>query len=260
VRVGECYSRAANVSSGVIQGSTLGPVLYDLFIDSLLRKLKLPTLAFADDVKIVADVATYPASVVQSDINTLADWAYEHGTPLSVEKCSVLHCGLHQPCNNYHINTVALASVDSLRDLGVLRSGDARYHAHCSEVVTKASRMCGVIRRVFNSGHRNALWPAFTTYVQPILSYCTPVWSPHLKGDIAAIEAVQRRFTKKIHGLEHMSYSMRLADLGALSLLNRRRYADLLVTFRYVRGLVNGSLSDIGLELSTAPRGARESD
>jgi hypothetical protein len=170
-----------------------------------------------------------------------------------VEKCSVLHCGLHQPCNNYHINTVALASVDSLRDLGVLRSGDARYHAHCSEVVTKASRMCGVIRRVFNSGHRNALWPAFTTYVQPILSYCTPVWSPHLKGDIAAIEAVQRRFTKKIHGLEHMSYSMRLADLGALSLLNRRRYADLLVTFRYVRGLVNGSLSDIGLELSTAP-------
>jgi ribonuclease P/MRP protein subunit RPP40 len=63
VRVGECYSRAADVSSGVIQGSILGPILY-LFIDSLLRKLKLPTLAFADDVKIIADVTAYSASVV----------------------------------------------------------------------------------------------------------------------------------------------------------------------------------------------------
>jgi hypothetical protein len=77
VRVGECYSRAANVSSGVIQGSTLGPVLYDLFIDSLFAKAQTGLLlAFADDVKIVADVATYPVSVVQSDINTLADWAH----------------------------------------------------------------------------------------------------------------------------------------------------------------------------------------
>jgi hypothetical protein len=99
--------------------------------------------------------------------------------------------------------------------------------------------MYGIIRRVFNSGHRTSLWPAFMTYVQPIVSYCTPVWSAHLKGDIAAIE--------------HKSFSMRHANLGALSLLNRRRYTVLLVTFRHVRGLVNGSLSDIGLKLSTAP-------
>ena len=175
VRVGSCYSLAADVTSGVIQGSTLGPILYDVFIDSLLRVIKLPLQAFADNLKFVADVAVHSKAAVQSDVDTLCAWADYHGTPLSVEKCGVLHCGPHQPSNDYYIRSAVLKSVNNIVDLGVKRTIDGKFSEHCQEIISKATRVCSMIRRVFHSGHQKLLWPAFTYYVLPTLTYCSPV-------------------------------------------------------------------------------------
>ena len=97
VRIGDSYSRVNDVTSGVIQGSSLGPDLYTISMDSLLRHIQLPAVAFADDLKFIADVIHHTAASVQEDGNIVADWANEHHTPLSVEKSGILHCGSHQP-------------------------------------------------------------------------------------------------------------------------------------------------------------------
>ena len=257
VRVGDSLSPTADVTSGVIQGSTLGPVLYDIFIDSLLRKIKLPSQAFADDFKFIADVIAQPRVVIQAEVDTIVTWADDHGTPLSIDKCSVLHCGKNQPNNDYYIKSVALKSVDRVVDLGVERSADATYSAHCARVVAKATRVCGMIRHVFRTNNRKLLWPAFISYVLPILTYCSPVWSPFLVRDITAIEKVQRRYTKKISGLSHLSYNDRLRELHALSLSQRRQYTDMVTTYKYLHGLTDCAASDVGLELATAPTRGR---
>lgn len=257
VRVGDSLSPTADVTSGVIQGSTLGPVLYDIFIDSLLRKIKLPSQAFADDFKFIADVIAQPRVVIQAEVDTIVTWADDHGTPLSIDKCSVLHCGKNQPNNDYYIKSAALKSVDRVVDLGVERSADATYSAHCARVVAKATRVCGMIRHVFRLNNRKLLWPAFISYVLPILTYCSPVWSPFLVRDITAIEKVQRRYTKKISGLSHLSYNDRLRELHALSLSQRRQYTDMVTTYKYLHGLTDCAASDVGLELATAPTRGR---
>ena len=69
VRIGDTLSDAALESSGVIQGSTLGPILYDIFIDSLLSRITLPSEGFADDFKFLADVSVYTARQIQDEID-----------------------------------------------------------------------------------------------------------------------------------------------------------------------------------------------
>ena len=81
------------------------PVLCDMFIDSLLRKFTLPSQAFADDFKFIADVITHSKNITQNEINIVVDWVNERGTPLSIEKCCVLHCSPLQPYNVYHIKS-----------------------------------------------------------------------------------------------------------------------------------------------------------
>jgi len=54
--------------------------------------------------------------------------------------------------------------------------------------------------------------------VQPIVEYCSVVWSPSLKHDIDLIEKVQWRFTKRLCGLKTLSYSEWLRYLGLPSL------------------------------------------
>ena len=88
---------------------------------------------------------------------------------------------------------------------------------------------------------------AFTVYVRPILEYCSPVWNPVHIGDIKRIEAVQRRFTKRLSGYRHISCDTRLRLLGAESLELRRLKLDLIMMYKILHGLVAVSYTHLTL-------------
>jgi len=74
---------------------------------------------------------------------------------------------------------------------------------------------------------------AFITYVRPILEYASSVWSLYLLKHINAIEKVQKRFTKRIYSLSHLSYPERLAVIN-LEHLELRRLKNYLVLYFYI--------------------------
>ena len=127
VRVGDALSVPDDVTFSIIQGSTLGDVLYDIFVESLLRKITFPSQAFADDFKFIADVIMHSKDIIQNEINIVVNWADERGTPLSIEKCCVLHCGPVQPCNVYHIKSTIIKATDTIIDLDIKSSCDVSY-------------------------------------------------------------------------------------------------------------------------------------
>ena len=132
-------------------------------------------MGFADDFKMIADDTVNSKTEVQLKIDSIAKWAKDHDMPLSIEKLSVMHCGKKQP---YHENTfrqVGIKSVDSMMDLGILRTADASYSNHCQAIAVKASRTTGAIRHAFRSRDRNLMWAAFQSYVLPITMYCSPL-------------------------------------------------------------------------------------
>ena len=145
------------MSSGVILGFTLGPLLYDIFIDSLLTRITLPSEGFVDDFKFLADVSVYTAHQIQDEIDKVVAWTDENYTPLSVDKCVVLHCGPCQPNNIYHIRDIVIKRVDNICDLGISRSSNGSFSDHCLAIAKKASRVCGLIKHTFRLRHRNLL-------------------------------------------------------------------------------------------------------
>ena len=151
---------------------------------------------------------------------------------------------------SYQITIIKATNI--IIDLGIKRSCDGSYSEHCNNMILKATRTCGMIRHIFPSGHRSLLWPAFQVYVLPILSYCSPLWSPFLKRVFDAVEVVQRAFTKRICGLKNLSYNDRLHELGALTLSNRRTLTDLVTGYKYHHDLINCLPSDVGLETATS--------
>ena len=250
VAVGESLSTVGDVISGVVQGSCLGPPLYTILSDSLLLVTRLFKVAFADDVKFIADVTELSRDEVQCELSAITNWSDEHEMPLSIDKCGVMHCGHNQPNHVYYIHGSIIQSIDQFKDLGVIRSQDASYSGHCESVVNKANKMAGLLRRVFKSRSKEMMWPAFIYYVLPTLTYCSPAWHPKQKGNINLLENVQRRYTKRIRGLSNMSYSERLSELNALSVANRLIYSDMTFTYKILHNLTSYSCSDVGLQLS----------
>ena len=112
-------------------------------------------MGFADDFKMIADVTVNSKAEVQLEIDKVAKWAYDHDMPLSIENSSVVHCGKKQPYQEYTLGQVFIKSVDSMMDLGILRTADVSYFNHCKAIVAKASRTAGAIRHTFRSRDRN---------------------------------------------------------------------------------------------------------
>ena len=72
VSVGDSKSKQYNVSSGVPQGSVLGPILFLLYINDLPENIKNAVLLFADDLKMIAKSSR--KEINQQDINNLVLW------------------------------------------------------------------------------------------------------------------------------------------------------------------------------------------
>ena len=73
---------------------------------------------------------------------------------------------------------------------------------------------------------------AFEDHVRPIVEYCSAVWSPVCKSDIRKIEAVQRRFTKRLKYCSRLSYAERLNYLKDETLKLRRLKQGLITIFK----------------------------
>ena len=100
--------------------------------------------------------------------------------------------------------------MDHVRDLGVEIDSKLNFDLHLGKVITRAYQRINLIFRGFVTKDPIFLKKCYLSYVRPIMEYCSPVWSPHLKKDIEALERVQKYFTSRVHGLKGFDYKERL--------------------------------------------------
>jgi len=166
-------SDCCEVLSGVPQGSVLGPLLFLLYVNDLPLTVSSECRLFADDALLYN--TRKRNNVLQEDLNKLYIWSQKWQMTFNPSKCSVLSIGDKNSTQEFYLDATKIKNVNSHPYLGVELSSNLKFDKHYNNIVSKAGRLLGMIRRVLKTADTRTRKIAYDTLVRPKLEYASQV-------------------------------------------------------------------------------------
>ena len=135
----------------------------------------------------------------------------------------------------YLLNNCPVPLKSSHSDVGILLTSSLSWSPHISNILLKAYRSLGLVRRTVP--YNSAIYLKRSLYLMLVrchLAYCPQIWRPHLLQDSRVIEQLQRRATRYIIS-SSMDYKSHLANLSLLPLTLWLESLDLILLIKLIK-------------------------
>lgn len=235
-------------TSGVPQGSHLGPILFLIFINDISDYIKNSNfLMFADDLKIYRTIKSLDDTLLlQSDIDSIYKWCSLNKMHLNIQKCSQIRFSRNKQLilSNYSIADEPLANCVSLKDLGVVLDDKLSLVEHINSIATHSWKLLGFLKRTCKDFVKpQSFIVLFNALIRSKLEYASVIWNPHYKIHTDRLERIQRNFTRFLAFKDkscprHTDYNTRLQHYNIQSLECRRYVSDILTLYKIVHGQI----------------------
>ena len=106
-------SNWSEVTSGIPQGSVLGPLLFTIFINDLPLSITSHIQIFADDTKIYNTVQD--SGILKNDLDKLVLLSKEWLLPFNIDKCNILHFGKNNPNIEYNMEEKLISASRTMK-------------------------------------------------------------------------------------------------------------------------------------------------
>ena len=239
------------VSSGVPQGSVLGPLLFLILIGDIDKDVATSFLSsFADDTRVGKGISSVEDTrQLQADLESIYTWSVNNNMSFNSDKFELMRYRSKESrdsqLNSCYLdnNGQAIEEAQQVRDLGVIMTNDATFTSHMHEKCKSVKALISWILRTFRSREPLPMLTLWKTQVLCHLDYCSQLWSPTKTGAIQSLELLQKAFFSKVKGLRSRCYWDQLIQLKAYSLERRRERYRIIYIWRILEGQVPNLLS-----------------
>ena len=233
------------ISSGVPQGSVLGPLLFLLYINDLTENISANIKLFADDSSLFIKVSDIDAAhqTLMDDLNTISAWArlwkMKFNPDISKQAIEVVFSckygktrGIHPPL---FFNEIPVARKESTKHLGIILDQKLNFREHIMEAIEKAKKGLSLMKFLSNLVNRKTLVLTYTMHVRPHLEYGDIIFHDCAKYLMDMLESIQYQAGLIATGCwKNTSREKLYKELGWESLSDRRDLRRLLTYHKII--------------------------
>lgn len=226
-------SKESSIDYGVPQGSILGPLLFVIYIDDLVKHLEQCSVhLYADDTVIYfsnKDVHMIE-SVLNSELQNIFDWLGSSKLSLNCNKtvCMLFGSpGMLQKYNQVHItvNNARIQQVQSTKYLGMILDPNLKWNLHIDHMSNRISKLVRMLSRLRHTLNISNMKIVYNAIILPIFDYGDVLYGSGAAKYTDSLQKLQNRAFRILLGLspyEHVSIKELHSRLGYKSLEFRR--------------------------------------
>ena len=185
------------ITTGVPQGSILGPFLFLLYINNL------DSFSGNNKVSMFADHTTRfnakknVSFTMQQEIDLISDWMKSDKLTINIDKCEVMCFGFGNP-PPLKVKDTPMQFKKSCKYLGLHVDKWLRFNQHIEYLIKKLNNFCGLIYRIRHMFPRNCLLMFYNSYTKSLINYGIIAYGATAKTNLSKTEMAQRRILRTI--------------------------------------------------------------
>ena len=249
-----------DITTGVPQGSALGPLLFILFINDFPQNINgsLSNM-FADDCCIYTfgnDISD-AKSKFQSSVDEANRWYVNNNLPVNIPKSMCMLSASESSLNRLNdeqkklkikLNNESLNQVSNVPYLGIQMDSSLKWNQHVLKLCKQVSGKLALLNRLRRFLDKNALLSLYHAIIQPNIDYAISVWGYSSSANRGLISRLQHRAARIISG-NHDYINVRGVDLmnqmGLQSVEVRRNYYTAILMFKITNELAPSRLNNL---------------
>ena len=236
-KIGSVFSEWLEVVLGIPQGSILGPLLFNIFINDLFGFiLDTDVCNFADDNTIYACDNTLEAVLnrLNLDVERINKWFVNNSMVANPSKFQLMYLGTNEN-RSILIDNMEIKPQNEVELLGLKIDKKLNFCSHITNICNKANNKVSELIRLRKNMTTQQAKMIVNTYILPYFLYCPLIWMFCRKKEINIINKVHKRALKTIYNDSSSSFEELLLHDNTVCFHKRHLQILMLEVFKSVK-------------------------